>query len=260
MLPKILNFIQQYLYVIIILFTFILPVLSKMWANMKKAHAEKARRDREAQMRLEELRMGKAEPVSQGAMMQSPQPVAMPQSQSDSKRSLQDIAAERERRLAANRSQNPVGTTTPLPPSKPGTRLIRLPGGIVIEVPDETPQAKQQPRPQPAQQQPRPKPQPQRAPARKQARQPQQQPQRVEQPMATRPPHDHSNPFDTGESTTHRLIADTGSVIEDSRLKSTRIKAAAAKVDLAFLSKPDRTELKRAFVMAEVLGQPKGAA
>lgn len=264
MLPKILNFIQQYFYVIFVLLTIITPVLGKIWSNMKKAHAEKNRKDREAQMRLDELRTGKAQPVSQGAMMHSPQPVAMPQTVSE-KRSLQDIAAERERRLAANRSQNPIATSSaPLPTAKPGTRLIRLPGGIVIEVPDETAQQRSRPQQHTPASRPAPKaaPKPVQQPARAKPRKqtPKQQPTHVEQPLASRPPHDHSNPFDTGESTTHRLVPDTTSTIEESRIRSTRAKVAATGVNLAFLKNPDRAELKRAFIMSEVLGQPKGVA
>lgn len=276
-MQKIFNFISNNFPIFVVLLTFILPVVGKMWANIKKQRAEKSRRDLQEQARLDALRTGQREPVT-------PEPVAVrPQPQ----RSFQEIAEERQRKLAA-RAQGAGAPRPSVSTSGTPTRLIRLPGGIVIEVPDETAQQRSRPaqptsqptpqtspqpvqrstpRPtqtptQPAQRQPqRPAaPQPratsQTKPARPPARR-QSSPQQVQQPLATRPPHDHYNPFDTGESTTHRLVPD--SPIEESRIKSTRAKTANARVDLSFLTNPDRTDLKRAFVMSEVLGQPKGS-
>jgi hypothetical protein len=122
---NLLNWLLNNLQLLVVIAIFVLPLVGKMWQNVLKARATRAAKMRAEQDRIESLRTGRT---------------------SETARVLAPVqATPMERRPQAPQQK----TRMPSPVMRPGgggvggaggarMRQIRLPGGIVIEVPDET--------------------------------------------------------------------------------------------------------------------------
>jgi hypothetical protein len=113
---------------------------------IKKIKAEKLKREikqRQAQAELDRLRTGGIEPVTRTTRQVplAPQHTPMmpaPDGPTPSPRqaSLEEIAEARRRKIAEMRSRQTAGS--PTGPASQGTRVVRLPNGVTIEVPTGT--------------------------------------------------------------------------------------------------------------------------
>jgi hypothetical protein len=247
-LQTILNWLLSNLQLLVVVGIFVLPVLGKIWGNVQKARALRAARVRAEQERIEHLRTGRA---------------------NDTARVLQPIRVEpiQRREAATPQMPAPASRSAPGPVASNGARMrqIRLPGGIVIEVPDETPAAQS-------------------------SSQKTQQPQRASQrPKKQKQPARVQKSGESTIATTNREAREAATADSDAMMRaaygsaelgasaygqagklqsdtptSTATRAARAlgpRSALVGLLGPDATreDVRRAFVMSEILAKPKAA-
>lgn len=242
-----------------------LPLLARIQRKLLEV-----KREREAAMRrdrdeLERLRTGRAP---------SPPPQVIPEATS-ARQSLEEIAEVRRRRIEEMRRRQTGVTASPAPaPQQGATRLVRLPGGIVLEIPAEmtqqshaapaapattqrSPMPQRRPMAAPPTQRPRPQP------ARTAHPRPAQRPgQRPPQRPAPPPPQREEDP---GESVVHRLVADAAesarptagapSVIPGQKVAT----APRAGRTMVFTKNMSKAELRRAVVLGEIFGPATSA-
>jgi hypothetical protein len=246
-MKQIFQFIADNLTMIVVIASFVLPALGRALKTMKQQqHArEAAAKARRAE--YDKLRTGQSvEPVL-AAPKEQPTQVFFPKQATTQERAAQ-IAARRKAELEAMRAQSASQT------KKSGTRVVRLPGGIVLELPDEN-QLPGQRTPAPASSQSADRPlqhaKPQRAAAReerKQRRAPAQAPQMPQQaatafPGAAMAPKAPSNVMED-------VYGAVGTVARGPTSASPRARA------VVFRKGMTRDEVRRAIVMNELLGRP----
>jgi hypothetical protein len=119
------------------------PIFSAIMKALAQKKQERDALARREKAQLEALRTGR--------------PVAEPPAdQASARQRLEELAQRRRQALAqagpAARTAQPPAPSTPPPTPTPGTRQIRLPGGIILEVPEDLapPAPAPQPRPSPA--------------------------------------------------------------------------------------------------------------
>lgn len=247
---------QQVITLVVVLATFVLPALQKMFKSMQEQAAKRQAALKRERDELEALRTGRT-PAART-------PSAM------------DTLSQRAEGASAPfpSSSPPLPRPSPSQPAGVKTRTIRLPGGIVLEVPDEETEA---PRTQPSPSQPST----QTPPARPNTRPPLPRPAKAAR--TPRPAKSAPN-RGRGRSDEERSSSNSGSVgvatatagfnrseVAGSLLgmggaadaaraagtKTTQLDRSASAAQLALLGRAlDRAELRRAFVMNEVLSRP----
>jgi hypothetical protein len=239
---SLLNWLLNNLQLLVLIGIFVLPVLGKMWANVQKARAMRAAKARAEQERIEHLRTGRVlEPV------RVEQPVRRQQT-------VQRVPSPVMRPSAGGASGGADGVRM---------RQIRLPGGIVIEVPDETPSgAGSGPNSSSGAQ----ASQPQRGASRpKKQKQP---PHRGagrsgESQIAANNREARAAATAASEATMAAAYGEAGAVrtATGTAAAAREARGAGPRSSLIGLLGPGATreDVRKAFVMSEVLGRPKGA-
>lgn len=214
---------------------------------IKKIKAEKLKREikqRQAQAELDRLRTGGLEPVSRSPRQAQRPPQHTPMmpapdgpTPSSRQASLEEIAEARRRKIAEMRSRQTAGG--PAGSGSQGTRVVRLPNGVTIEVPAgmTNPPPVSAPAPtrtsKPAKQRPQPKPT---------------RDTRPEQP-APRPPE---------PTVTAAAYAQAPSPIQMTAVAA-RAASRRGPAGFAALLGSDRASVRRAIILSEVLGPPVSA-
>lgn len=245
---SLLNWLLNNLQLLVVIGIFVLPVLGKMWANVQKARAMRAAKARAEQERIEHLRTGRV---------------------SETARVLDSVRVEQplRRQQPAQKMPSPV-----MRPSAGGTfggaggarmRQIRLPGGIVIEVPDETPSGASTGSNSGAGTQAS---QSQRGASR--SKKQKQAPQRGvgrpgESQIAANNREARAAATAASEATMAAAYGEAGAVRTATATAAAAREARGAAPRTSFLGLlgpgATRDDVRKAFVMSEVLGRPKGA-
>lgn len=147
---SILQWIGNNLQIIIFVLVFAAPAIGKVLKNMSEARQKRLAKLERERAEIDALRTGgRLEPVNR--------PLAEPSANQRAQRAAEERRRQAEaaqRAAAGRRNPSPTISTAPTTMGAPGrgapmrTRQVRLPGGIVLEVPDES----AEPMPQPAQQ------------------------------------------------------------------------------------------------------------
>ena len=212
---------------------------------IKKIKAEKLKREikqRQAQAELDRLRTGGMEPVSRSSQQAQRVPQHTPMmpapdgpAPSPRQASLEEIAEARRRKIAEMRGRQTAAN--PAGPSSQGTRVVRLPNGVTIEVPTGTatppPANARGPSraPKPAKQRQQPKP-PRDA--------------RPEQPVQRQPE----------PTVTAAAYAQAPSPLQMTPPGTRATVARRGPAGFAAILGSDRASVRRAIILSEVLGPP----
>ena len=236
----------QIIQFLVIAITILGPVIVKGWQKVQEARVARERQQRAQQAQFEALRTGRdagGRPLDQPPMVQRqmPQPFASAPSPFD--RPMATIGGS---------------STTASQTSKPATRVLRLPGGVMIEVPVE---ADARPAPQRTQQQVAQKQQKQQKPRQ------QQQKQRKQQPVAVSTPAPQAassaygvtrdEVFDSAVPGSSRgaLSASAGSRSVEAGKSTARVTGLGALLP----ANATREDFKKAIVLSELFGRPVGS-
>jgi hypothetical protein len=268
-ISSILNWIGSNLQLLIVLFVFGAPILSKIVKSMREAREKRLAAIRREQLEIDALRTGqRRDDIRDRELAEEAQ---------ERRRVAAETARRQQQQQQQARAQQTAGSATRSSPGRPTgpTKQIRLPGGIVLEVPDEQSERSQPERPQPAQQQA------QRQQPRQVQPQRQQQQQRPKQPaQAPAKPQRHAADFE--EQKRLRKAEQQHARAQQAQQKAS-LQATAAITAAAFeipanrqaqparlaavpgsgsfgtvtlLGNASRADLKKAIVLTEVLSKP----
>jgi hypothetical protein len=240
---NVLNWLLNNLQLLVVIGIFVLPVLGKMWANVQKARALRAAKARAEQERIEQLRTGR---ISETARVLEPVRVEQPVRRQQTSRQVSAPGMKT--------SAGGAGTSGGM-----RMRQIRLPGGIVIEVPDETPGGSK------AESDSRAGQSQKAAQRSKKAKQPSQRtPARVgESQISATNRVARAAASAASEATMVAAYGEAGAVrtATATAAAAREARGAAPRTAIVGLLGPgaSRDDIRKAFVMSEVLGKPKGA-
>jgi uncharacterized SAM-binding protein YcdF (DUF218 family) len=249
---SILQWIGNNLQIIIFVLVFAAPAIGKVLKNMSEARQKRLAKLERERAEIDALRTGgRLEPVNR--------PLAEPSANQRAQQAAEERRRQAEaaqRAAAARRNPSPTISTAPTTMGAPGrnagirTRQVRLPGGIVLEVPDETSDTSPQTAPQPVSQS-QAQAQAQRARREKKAR----TPARPAQPSAASVVPEAA-PIaayaQTAPATSAEAFGKVGAIAPRSPAP-----AARSRGSVTFMGQPQsRDQLRKAIVLAEVFGRP----
>ncbi|HLP85969.1 MAG TPA: hypothetical protein VK157_16580 [Phycisphaerales bacterium] len=236
------NWIGNNLQLIFFILIFAAPAIGKVLKKMNESR----------QLRLEKLRRERAEidALRTGGRIEPVRTLAQPsanqlaqQAAEERRRRAQQVAAQQQQTQREQPAPQPRTTMGPVGSTGQRTRLVRLPGGIVLEVPDES-----------AEPQPTLQPTPQRAPDRTRR-------EKKQRPQPTPRPAQPSNVPEaapiaayaqTAPATSAEAFGKVGAIAP--RGVSTATKSRGT---ITFMGQPaTREQLRKAVVLAEVFGRP----
>ena len=262
---QILNWLSSNGQLIVVAIVFILPLLGKFAkriADSRRLREEKLRRER---AELDALRTGQRVETVNVAMSKPRANQLAQQAAEERRRRAEESSRQRATARAQQSSQRSTTPQRPTPQTTMGapgrsagtpqrTRLVRLPGGIVLEVPDDS--AEEQPR--------QPNPLEQRAQEQRQREQ-RQRAEKKKRAQAQASPSPASTPASnvptaapiaayatTAPQTSAEAFARPTAAVGRSIVPATKSRAV-----VTFMGQPaTRDQLRKAIVMSEIFGRP----
>lgn len=236
---SIIGWIGNNLQLIIVIFVFIAPVVGKALKSMNEARQRREAKLARERAEIDALRTG-------GRVEAVNRPVSEPSAMERAQRAEAERRRQAEAAARAAAARNSPAPTTMGPPGRPAgirTRQVRLPGGIVLEVPDESSEAAPQPvQPSPAQAQ--------RARREKKQR-PQQRPQPA--PASIVPEAAPIAAYaQTAPATSAEAFGKVGAIAPRTTAPASRSRSAV----MFMGQQASREQLRKAIVLAEVFGKP----
>jgi hypothetical protein len=257
----VLTMILQNLHVIIIILVALSGVVGRVAKAVRDVRKERERALAKERAEIDALRTGRASGDPSDAMLPSDPEAALNERrrriEQARRAQARDEAPQQRQQQRDSATQERESQRAGAPSPQRRTRFVRLPGGVVIEVPEEAlpPQARSAPQQAP---------QTPQAPSRPRPAQRQPQKARPQRP-SNKPTPSRATPQVESQSSTHRLLDDAPEAAprgaSSGALDAARaiVPGTATRGALALLRRgASREEIRRAFVLAEVLGPPRG--